>query len=95
MKKNLIQYLFNFFHSKKEKTNIPSSEPKTPRDSDLPLNKFGQPESLINQCENHTCICGPTECKIDDQICYESVLLSTYVSNMRKAKNENQIKHLS
>ena len=90
MNKKLIEQLFKLFKDKKERTELPTSAPKTSQDLELPLNKFGEPECLVNQCENQTCTCGPTECKIDDQICYESVLLSTYVQNMKKAKNEKK-----
>jgi hypothetical protein len=90
MKKNIIKHLLNFFKKKKERTNPLLIQPETLQDSELPLNKFGKPEFLADQCENDSCLCGPTECKIDNLIFYESVLLSTYLHNMRKAKKENK-----
>jgi hypothetical protein len=90
MKKNIIKHLFNFFKTKKEGTNPLLIQAKPLQDSELPLNKFGKPECLADQCENDSCLCGPTECKIDNLIFYESVLLSTYLHNMRKAKKENK-----
>lgn len=90
MEKNHIQRWFNFFKAKKEQT-IPAITSITPSRSkieefDLPLNKFGKPECLVDQCENQTCSCQPEECKIDNQICYESMMMMDYIENMKKAQ---------
>lgn len=92
MKKNRIRRWFNFFKPRKEKTNTSITPAPTPiiENSDLPLNKFGQPEHLGDQCENRTCKCGPTNCEIDDLMCYESMLLMTYHEKRKKAQREKE-----
>ena len=87
MKKNRIHQWFNYFKLKKEKENH-SIVPPTPliENTDLPLNKFGKPECLVDQCENKTCNCDSTECEIDNQMCYESMMLMSYIENMKKAQ---------
>ncbi len=87
MKKNLLQGLMKLFPKIKARANqTPPIQDESDDDSEVTLNKFGKPECLIDQCEHHTCTCSSTECKIDDQICYESVLLMDYVRRMKKAK---------
>jgi len=92
MKKNRIQHWFNFFKPRKEQP-LPSIDPPTPiiEEPDLPLNKFGQPEHLVDQCENRTCKCSPTECQVDNDICNESMMLMTYLENMKRAQRAKKL----
>jgi hypothetical protein len=89
MKKNLLQGLMKLFLKKKARADqTPPDQDESADNSEVPLNKFGKPESLVDQCEHHTCTCSSTECKIDDQLFYESVLLMDYVRRMKKVKGE-------
>lgn len=89
MKKKLLQGLLKLFLKKKARADqTTQDQDESADDSEVPLNKFGKPEPLVEQCEHHTCTCSSTECKIDDQICYESVLLMDYVHRMKNAKDE-------